>query len=429
MYQGTSEKLKKKIQEFNANSEWFIFSQGDLEPNYKEISGKRYNIFPSELKQKLGEIISQRKTSGDDISSSPAVIEAQLSLDPNISKDSFGPANYNWWFSVRKEHIYQQARKNGGSLISLLPNDQRGNWIATTTKGLGYIFGDENYRRSSEWKEICRNEKKIVEEKWQNFRNTCRSARTEIKNKIEEVNMDLAEVFAGGEYFFDLHPQYCFCGDSPSEQENYYWDHITWCLDREERVSEFKNEVLKIIARNITRFNQLRKGVIEKAKQEAQNKGVQLDFDDWERAVYKCKNSSRLNDFEKLLNELIQTLANIGEEGRKAREQMAREEAKEKQKQAEKERKKQEKKEKNREEKTKQKERKKAENLQKEQESKEKEAEERFKSNENKDSSLPQEKKEIDNKIADLQKKLRDQEKLGDADNPSRQKEKEDLEK
>ncbi|CAH1757602.1 10458_t:CDS:2 [Entrophospora sp. SA101] len=91
----------------------------------QEISGKRYNIFSSELKQKLGEIVSQRKTSGDDISSSPAIIEAQLSLDPNKHKESSGPANYYWWFSVRKEHIYQQAR-------------------------LGYIFGDENYRRSPE---------------------------------------------------------------------------------------------------------------------------------------------------------------------------------------------------------------------------------------------------------------------------------------
>ncbi|CAJ0908524.1 13444_t:CDS:2 [Entrophospora sp. SA101] len=131
----------------------------------QEISGKRYNIFSSELKQKLGEIVSQRKTSGDDISSSPAIIEAQLSLDPNKHKESSGPANYYWWFSVRKEHIYQQAH------------------------------------------------------------------------------------------------------------------HITWCLNREEKVSEFKNKVLKIIERSAARFNQRRKEVIEKAKQEAQNKGIQLEFD------------------------------------------------------------------------------------------------------------------------------------------------------
>ncbi|CAH1757603.1 5246_t:CDS:2 [Entrophospora sp. SA101] len=126
---------------------------------------------------------------------------------------------------------------------------------------------------------------------------------------------------------------------------------------------------------------------------------------------------------------LIQALANIGEEGRKTREQMAREEAKEKQEQAEKKKKDQAKKEKDRKEKTEQKERERAEKLQKEQEAKEKEAEERFKNSEDKDSGFQQKKEEIDNKIADLEKKLHDQEKLGDADNPSRKKEKEDLEK
>lgn len=429
MFVGVNEKLKKKIQEFNTNSDWFIFSQGDLEPNYNEISGKRYNIVSPELKQKLGEVISQRKTAEDNISASPTIIETQLSLNPNGGKWNFGPANYYWWFVVAKKHIYQQARASGGNRISLTSDNEKGNWSATATEGLGYIFGDKHYRRSSEWKEICQSEKQSVEEKRNNFWNTRLAGshgNTEIKKKIEEANMEIAEVFADGEYF-NLRPTYCFCGDSPVEQAEYYRDHIMDCLDREERVIEFKNEIVKIIERSVGAFNQRRKGIIDLAKQEAQNKGVQLEFGFWEETVYQCRSSEQLNNFEKRLNDLIQTLANLGEEMRKAREKTAREQAQEEQEQAERERKKQEQEKKEREEKAEQKAREQTEKLQKEQEEREREAEERFKSSQ--DSNLSQEKGEVEQKIADLQKKLHDQEKLGDAANPLHEKEKRDLEK
>ncbi|CAI2181157.1 20288_t:CDS:2 [Funneliformis geosporum] len=180
----TSYKLVKELsgKEYNNDLLDIIFS--DLEPIYKEISGKKYSIVSSELKQKLGEIISQKKK--DNISSTPAIIEAQLSLDPHKNKQSF----------VRKEHIYQQARHSGGELIKLTLDNQKENWTSTTTESL-------------------------VEEKYNNFRNVCRAARQEIKNKIEEAKMEIAEVFADEEYF-DLQPQYCFCGDSPNEQAEYY---------------------------------------------------------------------------------------------------------------------------------------------------------------------------------------------------------------
>ncbi|KLL03001.1 MAG: hypothetical protein MRECE_33c006 [Mycoplasmataceae bacterium CE_OT135] len=94
MYIGTNERLKRKVQEFNNNDpDWFIFSQGDLEPNYNEISGKRYNISSEELRQKLGEIISQRKTSNDNIYSSLNIIECTaLKIFPK----------YHWMYCIKK---------------------------------------------------------------------------------------------------------------------------------------------------------------------------------------------------------------------------------------------------------------------------------------------------------------------------------------
>ncbi|RHZ37763.1 hypothetical protein [endosymbiont GvMRE of Glomus versiforme] len=90
MYVGTNEKLKRKIQEFNSNNpDWFIFSQGDLEPDYNDISEKRYNISSAELRQKLGEIISQRKTANDNIYSSLSIIEIE-----NHTRSKPGPWNY-----------------------------------------------------------------------------------------------------------------------------------------------------------------------------------------------------------------------------------------------------------------------------------------------------------------------------------------------
>ncbi|CAI2196038.1 8917_t:CDS:2, partial [Funneliformis geosporum] len=162
----------------------------------------------------------------------------------------------------------------------------------------------------------------FIEEKYNNFRNVCRAARQEIKNKIEEAKMEIAEVFADGEYF-DLQPQYCF-------------------------------------------------------------------------SVYECRDSQQLSGCEKQINDLIQTLANISEEARKEKERIARETTQEKQEQAKKEREKQQKK-------------------------------KTDKNNQDRQAEKLQE--EIDKKVEELQNKLRDLENSGGTDNPSSQREKEDLNK
>ena len=150
---------------------------------------------------------------------------------------------------------------------------------------MSYVFSeDRNYRYSSEWEKIFQEEEVAVKEKVERFRDTRRSACAEIRNKIKEANMEISELFSDGEYF-DLQPQYCFCGDSPLGQEEYCFDHISSCLDREERITEFKNEVIKIVERSIVNFNQRRREIIEKAKQESQSKGVNIDFDFWEDSV------------------------------------------------------------------------------------------------------------------------------------------------
>ncbi|CAG8771193.1 23346_t:CDS:2, partial [Racocetra persica] len=149
-----------------------FWDQGDLQPDYNAISGKRYSIVSPELKRKLGEIISQRRTAEGNISSSPAIIEAQLTLDPQQNKASY-----------------------------------------------------------------------------------------EIRNKIREASMDLAEVFAAGGEYFDLQPSYY----------------------REEKIREFKNEIMNIVERSVGQFNQRRQQVIDQAKQEAQNKGVQREREREER--------------------------------------------------------------------------------------------------------------------------------------------------
>ncbi|CAG8456808.1 5758_t:CDS:2 [Racocetra fulgida] len=286
MFIGTSEKLKQKIREFNANSE---------------------------LKRKLGEIISQRRTAEDNISSSPTIIEVRLTLDPQQNKASYGPLNYA----------------------------------------------------------------------------TRRSAREEIRNKIREANMDLAEVFAAGGEYFDLQPSYY---------------HIDLCLDREEKIREFKNEIMNIVERSVGQFNQRRQQVIDQAKQEAQNKGVQL------------------NDLQRRLNDLIRDLTNIGEQARQERERMTQEEAQAQQDQAQREREEQERREREREERDRQRE----EELQSEQEERSRETEDNFKF---KDAEIAREKEALEQKLDDLKKKLDQPENQDQTDNSDYENEKKDLEK
>lgn len=423
MFIGTSEKLKQKIREFNANSGWFIFSQGDLQPDYNAISGKRYSIVSPELKRKLGEIISQRRTAEDNISSSPAIIEVKLTLDPQQNKASYGSLNYHWWFVVKKSYIYQQARNSGGNVISFLSNnDQERNWKDASTENLAYILGSENYRYSDEWVEIRQIEREWRERERHNFWATRRSAQEEIRNKIREANMDLAEVFATGGEYFDLQPSYCFCGNTPNEQAEWYWDHIGLCLDREEKIREFKNEIMNIVERSVGQFNQRRQQVIDQAKQEAQNKGVQLGFDFWERVAYECRNSERLNDLQRQLNDLIRNLTNIGEQARQEREKMTQEEAQAQQDQAQREREEQERREREREERDRQRE----EELQSEQEERSRETEDNFKF---KDAEITREKEALEQKLDDLKKKLNQPENQDQTDNSDYENEKKDLEK
>ncbi|KLL02990.1 MAG: hypothetical protein MRERV_58c002, partial [Mycoplasmataceae bacterium RV_VA103A] len=304
------------------------------------------------------------------------------------------------------------------NVISLLSNNnQERNWKDTNTEFLAYIFGDDNYRYSNEWVEVCQIEREWWEQKHHNFWATRLSAQTEIRNKIREANMGLAEVFTAGGEYFDLQPSYCFCGNTPDEQAEWYWDHIGLCLDREERIREFKDEIMNIVERSVGQFNQRRQQVINQAKQEAQNKGVQLEFGYWERAVYRCRNSERLNDLQRRLNDLIRDLANIGEQARQERERMAREEAQAQQDQAQREREEQERRER---------ERQRSERLQREQEERNRATEDNFKF---KDAEIAREKEALEQELDDLKKKLDQLGSPEQANNSDYENEKKDLEK
>ncbi|WNE40048.1 MAG: hypothetical protein GBAus27B_000115 [Mycoplasmataceae bacterium] len=406
MYFGSNEKLKKKIQEFNEKSDWFIFNQGDLEPTYKDIKGRNYSIISSELRQKLGEIIMQRKIVEDNIFSSPIFIDCKLTPDPNETKKSFGSHNFGWWFVVRKEYIYQQARNDGGERLSLKLENKKGNWDNTCTSLLVYLFCDENH---PEWKDICQNEQKLVKEKVEKFHNFCFSSWREIDKKIKDANIEVVEAFADGDYF-PLQLEYCFCGGSPNGHSEYYRDHILNCLSREERVEEFKNEIIKILEKNIERFNRRRKEVINNAKQKIREKGLNISFDFWEQAVQSCWNSEQLTSCENQINNLVREIFNVNENLRSELERLAREKAESEREKAESERKDREF---EKEQKRLKEEMKKAGESSKNQQAEEQKAEEKFKSN-NKNFRISPEGKRLEKELADLQKKISELEKSGD---------------
>ena len=58
MFKGFSENLKKILEEYNQNSECFIFNVSDLEYSSDRNQGEhKFDIYSKELRQKLGNII------------------------------------------------------------------------------------------------------------------------------------------------------------------------------------------------------------------------------------------------------------------------------------------------------------------------------------------------------------------------------------
>lgn len=72
MFKGFTEKLKKRIEEYNQNSDCFTFCISDLEHSSDREEGKyKFNIHSAELRRKLGAII----TSNGGTMSNPTAIK------------------------------------------------------------------------------------------------------------------------------------------------------------------------------------------------------------------------------------------------------------------------------------------------------------------------------------------------------------------
>ena len=113
MFKGFTEKLKNKVEEYNQNSKNFVLNVSDLEYSTERDQGEyRFNICSTELRQKLGNII----TSNGGTMSNPVGIKF---LDfPSRLKEK-GTRNYEMWVKVDKKYLVELNKYNSSRVIKL----------------------------------------------------------------------------------------------------------------------------------------------------------------------------------------------------------------------------------------------------------------------------------------------------------------------
>src|SRR4051812_41220556 len=113
MFKGFTENLEKILEEYNRNSEYFIFCVSDLEK--QEGGAYKFDICSPELRQKLRNII----TSNGGIMPTPTEIKFS-EFPPRLKR--YGVGIFESWIKINKKFLTELNQSNSSRIIIIPDN-------------------------------------------------------------------------------------------------------------------------------------------------------------------------------------------------------------------------------------------------------------------------------------------------------------------
>lgn len=224
MFKGFTKEFQSRLENYNRNSEQFLFNFSDLEPNYDEEN--QFDITSTQLREEIGKIAGSKERN----ESYPRAFSfAQVPKKIVLSKQSFF-----LWFMISKKLLSKLVNASEKRVIKL-PNEETSKGeelfrIRPSARSLFFIIEKEpdGKRDADKVEEILGSENECAEQVKEKVNNARASSLQKIEQVISQSKADIEELEIN---YVDILPTYCGCEVGVYNNNHYlYKNHLNNCL-------------------------------------------------------------------------------------------------------------------------------------------------------------------------------------------------------